>query len=167
MVLKGRPRCDRKPGCILRLTVVSNGTFRTCRDVRLESVMRGKADVTDLSEFVSSRAALSAALHVWHRINVDPGTGFAGVQLHQICPTGKSVNFCLASGLSVQIFSQKNLACSVGQITATSFGHPALLKRGASRSSRTLGAGCDGRKLREDDAHRCGRRSRVVLISRR
>ena len=80
------------------------------RDVGLESVMRGKADVTDLSEFLSSRA-LSGALHVLHRINVDPGTGFAGVQLHLICPTGKSVNFCLASGLSVQIFGQKNLAC--------------------------------------------------------
>jgi hypothetical protein len=116
--------------------------------------MRTKVDLTDLSEFASSRAALSGALHVLRRINVDPGTGFAGIQLHLICPTGKSVNFCLASGLSVQIFSQKYLACSVGQITATSFGHPVPLKRGASRSSRTLGAGCDGRGRCKRRMHR-------------
>jgi hypothetical protein len=49
---------------------------------------------------------------------------------------------------------------------------PAPDKRGASRSSRTLSAGCDGRigsqrALRADERSRCGRRSRVVLASRR
>ena len=45
-------------------------------------------------------------------------------------------------------------------------------KRGVSRSSRTLGAGCDGRKvskrdLRADERCLCGRRSRMVLAPRR
>jgi len=116
--------------------------------------MRGKADVADLSELWVYALRYQLRLNVLHRINVDPGTGFAGVQLHQICPTGKSVNFCPASGLSVQIFSQKYSPCAVGQITAISFGRPAHLKRGASRSSRTLGAGCDGRK-------RCAKTMRI------
>ena len=33
-------------------------TFRTWRDVRLESVMRSKADVIDHSEFMDSRPGL-------------------------------------------------------------------------------------------------------------
>jgi hypothetical protein len=40
-------------------------------------------------------------------------------------------------------------------------------KRGASRSSRTLGAGCGGRGSAGDEWHRRGRRSRVVLTPRR
>ena len=40
-------------------------------------------------------------------------------------------------------------------------------KRGASRSSRTLGAGCGGRGSAFDERHRRGRRSRVVLTPRR
>jgi len=40
---------------------------------------------------------------------------------------------------------------------------PAPLKRGASRSSRTLGAGCGGRERAHDERTRRGRRSRVVL----
>ena len=44
---------------------------------------------------------------------------------------------------------------------------PALIKRGASRSSRTLGAGCDGRYGTQDEVRRSGRRSRVVLTPRR
>ena len=44
-------------------------------------------------------------------------------------------------------------------------------KRGGSRSSRTLGAGCDGRKALKrnhcaDEQRICGRRSRVVLALR-
>ena len=51
------------------------------------------------------------------------------------------------------------------------FIRPASTERGASRSSRTLGAGCDGRKaskrdFRADERCLCGRRSRVVLASR-
>jgi hypothetical protein len=42
-----------------------------------------------------------------------------------------------------------------------------LHQRGASRSSRTWEAGCDGRKDARDERGRCGRQSRVVLISRR
>jgi hypothetical protein len=49
---------------------------------------------------------------------------------------------------------------------------PVPTKRGVSRSSRTLGAGCDGRKspgaiLCADERRFCGRRSRVVLMPRR
>jgi hypothetical protein len=40
-------------------------------------------------------------------------------------------------------------------------------RRGASRSSRTLGAGCDGRAWCTDECARRGRRSRVVLAPRR
>jgi hypothetical protein len=40
-------------------------------------------------------------------------------------------------------------------------------KRGASRSSRTLGAGCGGRGSVQTYALACGRRSRVVLMPRR
>jgi hypothetical protein len=40
-------------------------------------------------------------------------------------------------------------------------------KRGASRSSRTLGAGCDGRDIAADECWYRGRRSRVVLAPRR
>src|ERR1700756_3418739 len=36
-------------------------------------------------------------------------------------------------------------------------------KRGASRSSRVLGAGCDGRKSACDERGYCGRRTGVVL----
>jgi hypothetical protein len=49
---------------------------------------------------------------------------------------------------------------------------PALVKRGASRSSRTLGAGCGGRVgvaaryWRADEQLGCGRPSRVVLALR-
>ena len=39
--------------------------------------------------------------------------------------------------------------------------------RGASRSSRFVGAGCGGRELRARRTRCCGRRSRVVLIPRR
>src|SRR5262249_5522822 len=44
---------------------------------------------------------------------------------------------------------------------------PAFDKRDASRSSRTLGAGCDGRVGARDEAHERGRPSRVVLVPRR
>jgi hypothetical protein len=41
-------------------------------------------------------------------------------------------------------------------------------KRDVSRSSRTLGAGCDGRRWRQRrERYSCGRRSRVVLTPRR
>src|SRR5438874_13664893 len=39
--------------------------------------------------------------------------------------------------------------------------------RGVSRSSRTLGTGCGGREGSADERCRRGRRSRVVLTSRR
>jgi hypothetical protein len=44
---------------------------------------------------------------------------------------------------------------------------PVPLKRGVSRSSRTLGVGCDGRDGTADERCHCGRRSRSVLIPRR
>jgi hypothetical protein len=49
-----------------------------------------------------------------------------------------------------------------------SFARPVPFKRGATRSSRVMGAGCDGRGRRQltSDVAR-GRRKRVVLISRR
>jgi len=40
-------------------------------------------------------------------------------------------------------------------------------KRGVSRSSRTLGAGCDGRGVSADERQCRGRRSRMVLAPRR
>jgi hypothetical protein len=47
----------------------------------------------------------------------------------------------------VQSPSQKYFACAVGQISATD-SRVLTHQRGASRSSRTLGAGCDGRASR-------------------
>jgi len=44
---------------------------------------------------------------------------------------------------------------------------PRAIWRGADASSRTLPAGCGGRVGAEDDRHQHGRRSRVVLASRR
>jgi hypothetical protein len=59
------------------------------------------------------------------------------------------------------------LTCAVGQITATSFGRPAP-SRGALRGRHERWCGMRWTlSLREDDAHRCGRRSRVVLTPRR
>jgi hypothetical protein len=45
--------------------------------------------------------------------------------------------------------------------------HPASFRRGASRSSRVLEAGCDGRSGATDERACCGRQKRVVLIPRR
>jgi hypothetical protein len=47
------------------------------------------------------------------------------------------------------------------------FGASRPRMRGASRSSRTLRAGCDGRHGAQDERCRYGRRRRVVLASRR
>ena len=47
---------------------------------------------------------------------------------------------------SVQSSAQKYFALPVGQIISISSRRPASDKRGASRSSRVLGAGCDGRR---------------------
>ncbi len=58
--------------------------------------------------------------------------------------------------------------CDVGQIRSTFRPVPCPTREGASRSSRTSGAGCDGRtphRLTSDEA--CGRRSRVGLTPRR
>jgi len=46
---------------------------------------------------------------------------------------------------TVQSRSEKYFAFAVGQIIFRTSRHPAPDKRGVSRSSRTLGAGCDGR----------------------
>jgi len=58
----------------------------------------------------------------------------------------------------VHIFS-----CAVGQIKTILPRVPHPIKRGASRSSRTLEAGCDGRNVAADECRYCGRRNRVVL----
>src|SRR3974390_2284579 len=47
---------------------------------------------------------------------------------------------------AVQSCCEKYSALLVGQIITTRPRHPVLAKRGASRSSRVLGAGCDGRE---------------------
>ena len=47
--------------------------------------------------------------------------------------------------LPVQSPMQIYFACLVGQINSTSFSRLAPSRRGVSRSSRTLGAGCGGR----------------------
>ena len=104
-----------------------------------------------------------------HRVRDTRSLGLTAFRpLPPICPSGKSVNFCLAPLISVQCFCQKFSACAVGQITATSFGRPALFQEG--RFAVVTNVGCGMRwtpSMREDDAHRCGRRSRVVLTSRR
>ena len=79
---------------------------------------------------------------------------------------------------TVQSSAKKYFTPPVGQIISTSPRHPASILRGVSRSSRTLGAGCGGRGGAERRTAPCpakpfgedgcrGRRSRVVLISRR
>jgi hypothetical protein len=83
------------------------------------------------------------------------------------CPSsGKSPN-CLSSPFRKNIFVF---------LRRKSLHRPSLSrtrKRGVSRSSRTLGAGCDGRggvrraNSAPDEWHCCGRRSRVVLTPRR
>jgi hypothetical protein len=62
---------------------------------------------------------------------------------------------------------QSDFTCAVGQITSTSFGRPALPKRGASRSSRTLVRAAMDATTHETNAARRGRRSRVVPMPRR
>src|SRR5262249_39845142 len=66
----------------------------------------------------------------------------------------------------VQPFLRKYFS-SVFQKNMIVFPHPAPTERGVSRSSRTLGAGCDGRRGVAGRARRSGRRNRVVSISRR
>ena len=63
-------------------------------------------------------------------------------------------NFASAIKLesTVQSAREKYFVLPVGQIISTSSRHPATHKRGVSRSSRTLDAGCDGR-------FRCARRT--------
>ena len=73
----------------------------------------------------------------------------------------------------VQPLPQKYSSSPHTQITSKSPAVPHPIKRGVSRSSRTLGAGCGGRgSVRREvfraDGWRCsGRRSRVVLAPRR
>jgi hypothetical protein len=76
---------------------------------------------------------------------------------------GKSLSSPFCKNISVH-FSPKSLLHLLPSRTR---------KRGVSRSSRTLGAGCDGRgsvrraNSAPDEWHCCGRRSRVVLTPRR
>jgi hypothetical protein len=55
-----------------------------------------------------------------------------------ICPTGKSAKSCPALARKIFLFFRRPNQSYVSRC-------PAPLKRGASRSSRTLGAGCGGR----------------------
>jgi hypothetical protein len=66
----------------------------------------------------------------------------------------------------VQSHLQKYFCSPRTQITPISAAIPPHL-RGVSRSSRTLGAGCDGREDAADEQRMRGRRSRVVLTPRR
>ncbi len=80
--------------------------------------------------------------------------------------TTRRANHLRVFGPSVQPLLKKYSDFQNSQISpylAPSRAH----KRGASRSSRTLGAGCGGRGSACDERHGCGRRSRVVLTPRR
>jgi hypothetical protein len=76
-----------------------------------------------------------------------------------ICPTTDLPNSC--QSLRPKII---RLFRSANQVYVPL--HPALMKRGASRSSRNVGAGCDGRIVAFDEAHGSGRQRRVVLSPR-
>ena len=62
-----------------------------------------------------------------------------------ICPTG---SFCEPSASSVKASPQKHFCLSESKIGSTTHPIPPRIKRGVSRSSRTLGAGCGGRLWR-------------------
>jgi hypothetical protein len=63
---------------------------------------------------------------------------------------------------------RKHFTCADGQISGSSSRVLCLTRRGVSRSSRTFGAGCDGRGWRRQTSGAIGgRRSRVVLTPRR
>jgi hypothetical protein len=79
-------------------------------------------------------------------------------------PTGKSPGRCLDTSVQPLVKKYSDFQkCQISPILSPSRAH----KRGASRSSRTLGAGCGGRGSAADERHGCGRRSRVVLTPRR
>jgi len=79
-------------------------------------------------------------------------------------PTGKSPERCLDTSVQSLVKKYSDFQkCQISRIWSPSRAH----KRGASRSSRTLGAGCGGRGRAADERHGCGRRSRVVLTPRR
>jgi len=72
------------------------GTFRKCRNVRLESGMRTKADVPDHSGFMGSRS--SSAAHM--KANCERDTsGTCSRRRVVICPSGG-----LSTGLSSLFF---------------------------------------------------------------
>jgi hypothetical protein len=80
------------------------------------------------------------------------------------CLPGKSLKSCPAPRLKIFLFSFDPNHRRILR-------RPTPSERGVSRSSRTLGVGCDGRNgVRREGAGRnacCGRRSRVVLTPRR
>jgi hypothetical protein len=79
-------------------------------------------------------------------------------------PTGKSPERFLDTSVQPLVKKYSDFQkCQISPILSPSRAH----KRGASRSSRTLGAGCGGRGSAADERHGCGRRSRVVLTPRR
>jgi hypothetical protein len=93
---------------------------------------------------------------------------FPSANAEQDLPDGQITRL---SDFSVQPSREKFFASPLTQITLIILPSRSL-KRGGSRSSRTLGAGCDGRKVLKrshcaDEQRLCGRRSRVVLAPRR
>ena len=70
--------------------------------------------------------------------------------------------------LPVALICRRRRACAVGQIGGFPSCVSRPIKRGVSRSSRTLDAGCDGREpVQETNAPARGRRSCGVLMPRR
>jgi hypothetical protein len=82
------------------------------------------------------------------------------------CPTGKS-RMGVMRKLPVVPICRNPSALPLPPNQRQISRRPVLTKRGASRSSRTLGAGCDGREGAVDEQRQSGRRSRVVLTPRR
>jgi hypothetical protein len=73
----------------------------------------------------------------------------------------------IQSDLGRPVLPDKNISLPFRPRLVATCRYPALTKRGASRSSRTLGAGCDGRDIAADECWCRGRRNRVVLAPRR
>jgi hypothetical protein len=98
------------------------------------------------------------------------GGGASIIRMEFWCPAELRATANLLSRVRliwlVQSHLQKYFCSPRTQITPISAAIPPHL-RGVSRSSRTLGAGCDGREDAADEQRMRGRRSRVVLTPRR
>ena len=120
------------------LSVLTGGRVpRMLRDAprrrRVALLIRGPSSSLHRLAILNRSRLSGAALHAAPR----PGHESTCSSLDTISPT--------SSDLPVVPSCRRRFACLVGQIRCTDSAVPRSSKRGASRSSRTLGAGCDGR----------------------